>query len=67
MKNSTLIFLLLFTAQACWLLPSAVRNPCFKSRRREVEAYVQYPCNESFSDYKYAVSWIWIKTVLPLL
>ena len=56
MKNSALIFLLVFIVQACGLLPSAVRNPCCKSRGREVQAYVQYPYNESFSDYKYAVS-----------
>jgi len=67
MKNSAFIFLLVFTAQACWLLPSAVRNPCCKSRSREVEAYVQYPYNESFSDYKYAASCIWTKIILPLL
>jgi len=67
MKNFTLIFLLVFVAQACCLLPSAVRNSCCRSRRREVEAYVQCPYNESFSDYKYAVSCIWTKTILPLL
>lgn len=58
MKNYTLIFLLVFTAHACSLLPSAVRNPYCKSGRREVEGYVQYPYNESFSDYKFALSCI---------